>query len=83
MNLQRDISYENNQLMIGKTIEVLVEGKDGLSDKYVGRGSMHAPDDVDGIVVFTSTKPLELGTFVDVKIDDADEYDLYGELEKA
>ena len=80
MKLQSEISYQNNQQMIGKTIEVLVEGKDGISNRYVGRGKMHAPDDVDGIVVFTSDKYLELGTFVNVHILDADEYDLYGEL---
>lgn len=83
MSLQSEISYMNNRQLAGKTIEVLVEGKDGLSDKYVGRGRMHAPDDVDGIVVFTSMKHLELGSFVHVKINDADEYDLYGELEEA
>ena len=83
MSLQSEISYMNNRQLAGKTIEVLVEGKDGLSDKYVGRGRMHAPDDVDGIVVFTSMKHLELGSFVHVKINDADEYDLYGESEEA
>ena len=80
MKLQSQISYDHNRKMIGKTIEVLVEGKEGISKRYVGRGRMHAPDDVDGIVVFTSEKPLELGTFVHVKIHDADEYDLFGEL---
>lgn len=80
MKLQSEISYQNNQKMIGKTIEVLVEGKDGISNRYVGRGKMHAPDDVDGIVVFTSEKHLDLGSFVSVLIHDADEYDLYGEL---
>lgn len=83
MSLQSEISYMNHRQLAGKTIEVLVEGKDGLSDKYVGRGRMHAPDDVDGIVVFTSMKHLELGSFVHVKVNDADEYDLYGELEEA
>lgn len=83
MSLQSEISYMNNRQLAGKTIEVLVEGKDGLSDKYVGRGRMHAPDDVDGIVVFTSMNYLELGSFVHVKVNDADEYDLYGELEEA
>ena len=83
MSLQSEISYMNNRQLAGKTIEVLVVGKDGLSDKYVGRGRMHAPDDVDGIVVFTSMKHLELGSFVHVKVNDADEYDLYGELEEA
>ena len=82
MRLQSEISYENNQKMIGKIIEVLVEGKDGISNKYVGRGKMHAPDDVDGVVVFTSDDFIELGSFVHVKVMNADEYDLYGEIVK-
>ena len=82
MRLQSEISYQNNQEFIGKTIEVLVEGKDGISNKYIGRGKMHAPDDVDGVVVFTSDEYIQLGTFVNVEITDADEYDFYGELVK-
>ena len=82
MKLQSEISYQNNQKMIGKTIEVLVEGKDGISNRYIGRGQMHAPDDVDGIVEFTSDEYIELGSFVQVLIHDADEYDLYGKLAK-
>ena len=39
---------------------------------------MHAPDDGDGKVLFTSKNLVELGTFVKVKILDANEYDLYG-----
>ncbi|MGN1343502.1 MAG: 30S ribosomal protein S12 methylthiotransferase RimO [Traorella sp.] len=80
MTLQSEISYENNQKMIGKTIEVLVEGKDALSNHYVGRGKMHAPDDVDGMVSFTSNRILELGSFVNVLILDANVYDLMGEV---
>ena len=80
MQLQQKISYENQQKMIGKVIEVLVEEKEGLSDRYKGRGKMHAPDDVDGKVLFTSKNHVELGTFVKVKILDANEYDLYGEI---
>lgn len=80
MNLQSQISFDNNQEMIGKTIEVLVEGKEGISNRYIGRGSMHAPDDVDGFVMFTSNANIELGSFVQVKITNADAYDLYGEM---
>lgn len=79
MAIQSNVSKQNQQEMVGKVIEVLVEGKEGISKRYVGRGKMHAPDDVDGIVVFTSEKSLELGSFVQVKITSADEYDLFGE----
>ncbi len=78
MQLQKQISYENNQRFIGKTIEVLTESKDGLSNRYMGRGKMHAPDDVDGVVIFTSDEKIECGSFVQVYITEANEYDLFG-----
>lgn len=79
MERQIEISLENNRKRIGTTMEVLVEAQDGLTGKYRGRGANSAPDEVDGIVIFTSEKPLEYGTFVNVKITDALPHDLLGE----
>lgn len=78
MKLQNQISYEKNQEKIGQVFEVLVEEKEGLKETYRGRSIADAPDEVDGQVIFTSTVPIELGTFVKVKIQKADAYDLYG-----
>ena len=78
MAVQEEISKEKNQEKIGKVIEVLVEEKEGLVDRYRGRSAADAPDEVDGQVIFTSEEPLELGTFVKVKITDAKSYDVYG-----
>lgn len=80
MKIQSEISLQCNQALIGETIEVLVEGMDALKRKYKGRSAHNAPDDVDGQVIFTSPKLLELGSFVQVKIVDCDNYDLYGEV---
>lgn len=78
MQLQKSISFENNKKFIGSTIEVLVEEKEGLIDRYRGRSKADAPDEVDGQIIFTSEKPLELGQFVKVKITEAKEFDLIG-----
>lgn len=79
MKRQEEISLANQQKRIGTTMEVLVEAQDGLTGKYRGRGANSAPDEVDGIVIFTSEQPIELGTFVDVKITKALPHDLIGE----
>lgn len=78
MAVQEEISKEKNKEKIGKVIEVLVEEKEGLVDRYRGRSKADAPDEVDGQVIFTSDKPLELGSFVHVKIEDAKAFDVYG-----
>ena len=78
MAVQEEISKEKNQEKIGRVIEVLVEEKEGLVDRYRGRSAADAPDEVDGQVIFTSDEPLELGSFVKVKITDAKSYDVYG-----
>lgn len=79
MKLQSEISLANHEKLVGKTLEVLVESKDGMSGLYRGRSKMSAPDEVDGYVIFSSDKQLELGSFVDVRIVEAKTYDLVGE----
>lgn len=79
MSLQRQVSLENNQQLIGSVIEVLVEAQDGLTGKYRGRSKMNAPDEVDGIVIFKSSQNLAMGSFVDVLVTEALPYDLIGE----
>lgn len=78
MEVQKEISKESNLKKIGKTIEVLVEEQEALTKRYRGRSIADAPDDVDGQVIFTSSLPIELGTFVPVRITDATQYDLIG-----
>jgi ribosomal protein S12 methylthiotransferase len=76
MSRQSDISLENNQKYIGKTLKVLAEEKE--EDKlFAGRAWFQAPE-VDGVIYIHSPK-LEIGTFANVKITDALEYDLIGE----
>lgn len=78
MEVQKEISKESNLKKIGKVVEVLVEEQEALTKRYRGRSRADAPDEVDGQVIFTSSLPVELGTFVPVRITDATQYDLIG-----
>ena len=77
MELQRGISLENNRKLIGKTLEILVEEQDA-EDTYIGRSYMDTPE-IDNSVIFTSSRDLVPGSFVNVRITDAFDYDLSGE----
>lgn len=77
MNRQRDISLEYNQAQIGKVKEVLIDEK--TKDTYFARTENDAPE-IDNQVIINTDKKLKIGGFVKVKIVDAYEYDLIGEL---
>ncbi len=76
MALQQKISLENNRKRVDKTYPVLIE-ENPEEGVYLGRCKFQAPE-VDG-VTFVYGENLEVGTFVDVIITDAYEYDLAGE----
>lgn len=80
MELQQEISEDNNEKMIGKIIEVLVEGFLYNDNIYVGRSYKDAPG-IDGYVFFNSKTELLSGDIVKVKIKDYNEYDLIGDIE--
>lgn len=79
MVLQQKISQELNEEMIGQELEVLIEGYDEGQNMYFGRSEFDAPD-VDGVMHVRSDKDLQVGSLVQVKIVDAYEYDLVGEV---
>ncbi len=76
MAVQAKISEELNEKHVGKTYEVLVE-ENPEPGVYIGRTRFQAPE-VDG-VTFIYSDGLEIGTFVEVKVTDAYEYDIAGE----
>ncbi|MEG0918453.1 MAG: 30S ribosomal protein S12 methylthiotransferase RimO [Anaerovoracaceae bacterium] len=76
MRKQIDISLAANKKMIGEIVAVLVENKED-DQTYIGRTMYDAPE-IDNSVVFTSSKDLAAGQFVNVKITDAFDYDLVG-----
>ena len=80
MELQQSISRNFQEKMIGRTLRVLLDGRQEDSvDCYTGRSEYDAPD-VDGVVNVRSQKVLKPGTFVDVRISGATDYDLEGEV---
>ena len=79
MENQLNIAAEKNAEKIDTDTEVLIEGWDDYIKCYYGRSSADAPE-VDGKVFFLSDRPLCIGDFVKVHINDTLDYDLLGEL---
>jgi ribosomal protein S12 methylthiotransferase len=78
MELQREIALRRNQQFIGGSLRILV---DTVSDgEALGRSEYDAPE-VDNEVVIHGTRPFRTGTFYDVRIVDAEAYDLFAEPE--
>ena len=75
MELQAQISWELNQEKVGKTFRCIIDRKEG--NHFVGRTEMDSPD-VDNEVLVDATKYyLKQGEFVDLKIIEAADFDLY------
>ena len=81
MRDQLDINEEYNEKKLGKTVLVLCEGYDPISEAYFGRSAADAPD-IDGKIYFSGKKGIAPGSFVDVRIEEVIEYDLCGVAEK-
>ena len=79
MGLQEGISLEICQKQIGRTVRVIMDGFDEETGIYVSRSRAQAPQ-VDGVTYVSTKKDLTPGSFHDVLITDAYEYDLLGEL---
>ena len=80
MEVQRDISLEKGENMVGGTVEVMIEGylpEDGV---YIGRTRGDAPD-VDGCVFVIGHREYMSGDLIPVRITEALEYDLEGVAE--
>lgn len=79
MELQQAISFEKSETMVGRVLEVMVEGKAADEDVYVTRTYRDAPG-VDGYLFLNTTAALMTGDFVKVLVTDYNEYDLIGEM---
>ncbi len=76
MEIQKEISMENNKSFLGKKLKVLVEGIEG--DFYVARSYRDAPD-VDGEILIPADEGKNaLGKFHTIEVFDYNEYDLFG-----
>ena len=79
MLLQQQISAEKTADMVGKTLEVLVEGRIPEEGIYVGRTYRDAPD-VDGYIFLNAEEEIISGDFVTAEVTGSDEYDLTGDV---
>ena len=79
MELQQEIAFEKSQAMVGRKLDVMIEGEIVEEHAYVGRTYMDAPG-VDGLIFINTEKELMSGDFVRVSVTGAVEYDLTGEI---
>ncbi|MES2810804.1 MAG: 30S ribosomal protein S12 methylthiotransferase RimO [Bacteroidota bacterium] len=80
MEIQQEISFEKNQEKIGNTYKVLIDKKDG--PYFVGRTEFDSPEVDNEVLIDATVDYATVGTFVNVKIDTAEDFDLYGHIVK-
>ncbi|MEJ7778467.1 MAG: 30S ribosomal protein S12 methylthiotransferase RimO [Daejeonella sp.] len=76
MGIQQEISFEKNQQKVGQTFKVLVDKKEG--DYFIGRTEFDSPEVDNEVLIDASAGYATPGSFVKVKIDRAEDFDLYG-----
>lgn len=79
MDMQKNIAASLCEAEVGKVMEVLIEGKLPEERIFCGRTRRDAPD-IDGLVFVSSEEELYSGDFVTVKIREAGDYDLMGDV---
>lgn len=79
MELQAEISNEHNEKLVGKELDVLIEGYLPDDGVYMGRTYRDAPE-VDSFVWVKADRELMSGSIVPVQITDHNEYDLFADL---
>ncbi|RKR81923.1 SSU ribosomal protein S12P methylthiotransferase [Mucilaginibacter gracilis] len=80
MEIQQGISFDKNQERIGKTYKVLIDKKEG--NYFVGRTEYDSPEVDNEVLIDASKHYATVGSFVNVKIDTAEDFDLYGQIVK-
>jgi len=80
MEIQQEISFEKNQEKIGNTYKVLVDKKDG--GYFVGRTEYDSPEVDNEVLIDAKIDYATIGSFVNVQIDTAEDFDLYGHIVK-
>jgi ribosomal protein S12 methylthiotransferase len=80
MELQQGISYEKNQEKIGHVYKVLIDKIDG--GYLTGRTQFDSPEVDNEVLIDATQQYATVGSFVNVKIDSAEDFDLYGQIVK-
>ena len=80
MQIQQKISLNKNEAKIGKTFKVIIDKLEG--DYYIGRTEFDSPEVDNEVLIKAKKEKLEIGNFYNVKINAAEEFDLFGEIAK-
>ncbi|WP_084420255.1 30S ribosomal protein S12 methylthiotransferase RimO [Henriciella litoralis] len=78
MAVQAAVSAERAEAQIGTVQDVIIDGPGEADGEMLGRSKADAPE-IDGVVYLANAGHLKQGDIVSARIEDADEYDLYGE----
>lgn len=78
MEIQQGISFDKNQEKIGRTFKVLIDKKDG--EYFVGRTEFDSPEVDNEVLIDARVDYATVGSFVNVQIDTAEDFDLYGHI---
>ena len=78
MEIQSQISWQLNQTKIGKNFKVLIDRKRG--EYYVGRTQFDSPDVDNEVLINAKSNFLRVGEYVNAKIIEASDFDLYAEV---
>ncbi len=78
MEIQQEISFAKNEEKVGQTLRVLFDRKEG--EFFVGRTEADSPEVDNEVLVPAATNYVRIGDFANVKITEASDYDLYGEV---
>jgi ribosomal protein S12 methylthiotransferase len=81
MKLQEDISSEVASAKIGSTLRVIIDRTEG--EYYIGRTEYDSPEVDPEVLILMSEGELQIGQFYNVRIDSADDFDLYGSVVSA
>lgn len=79
MQIQQEIAFAAAENMVGRTVEVLIEGKIPEDGIYIGRTYKDAPD-VDGYIFVNAEEEMMSGDMVQVEVTGASDYDLIGDV---
>jgi len=80
MGIQQEISFDINQDKVGRTYKVLIDKKEG--NYLTGRTEYDSPEVDNEVLIDTRISYASPGSFVQVKIDRAEDFDLYGQIVK-
>lgn len=78
MEIQQGISYDINQQKVGKTFKVMIDKVEG--DYFVGRTEFDSPEVDNEVLIAKSDAYLTVGRYVNVKVDRAEDFDLYASI---